>query len=681
MAHRVREDFPRRVREIENVFIPMKDGCRLAARIWLPEDAESDPVPAVLEYIPYRKRDFMRARDEPMHRYTAAHGYAVARVDLRGSGDSDGILADEYLPQEHDDAEEVIEWLAGQRWCSGKVGMTGISWGGFNSLQLAARAPKPLEAIITLCSSDDRYADDAHYMGGCLLNENQIWGSVFFSMNGLPPDPEIVGERWRQIWLERLARNRPFHAGWLEHQHRDEFWKQGSVCEDFSRIRCAVYAVGGWADGYSNTVPRLLEGLEGPKKGLIGPWAHNFPHIGAPGPAIGYLQEALRWWDYWLKDIDTGIMQEPVLRVWMQECVVPQPFHEERPGRWVAEVCWPSDRIAARTWYLSGAPALEDDPATAASLVICSPQTTGSAGGDWCGFGAEGEAPMDQRPDDGRSLCFDTAPLKRDLEILGAPELELELASDEPVALVAVRLNDVYPDGTSSQVTYGVLNLAHRKSHEHPEALAPGIRYRVRIRMNDIAHHFLPDHVIRLAISTCYWPLVWPPPRPVTLSISTAGGALTLPVRPPSDADATLARFEPAEAAAAVTGQTPLEPHRFVRTHERDLVTNDTVCRLLSEGGDLETGAVMHVDAIDLDLGHSVDRRFSIGESDPLRAKAEITERLMMRRDEWRIHIDAHTQVTADADYFYVYARLDAQEGEDQVFTREWNEKIKRELV
>ncbi len=681
MIYRVRQDLPYKVREIENVFIPMSDGCRLAARIWLPEDAETRPVPAVLEYIPYRKRDFMRARDEPMHRYIAGHGYAAIRVDLRGSGDSDGILLNEYLPQEQDDAVEIIEWLARQPWCSGSVGMTGISWGGFNSLQVAARAPKPLKAIITLCSTDDRYADDAHYMGGCLLNENQIWGTVLFSINALPPDPEIAGDRWRDMWLQRLEHNRPFPAVWLEHQHRDAFWKQGSVCEDFSKIECAVYAVGGWADGYSNAVPRLLRGLKGPKKGLIGPWAHNFPHIGAPGPAIGYLQEALRWWDHWLKGIDSGIMDEPILRAWMQESVDPQPFHPERPGRWVAETVWPSERISTRSWYLTGAPALEDQPATPTSLDICSPQTTGSTGGDWCGFGAEGEAPLDQRPDDGRSLCFDTAPLESDLEILGAPELDLEFASDEPVALTAVRLNDVYPDGTSSQVTYGVLNFTHRESHEHPAELEPGKRYRVRIRMNDIAHHFPSGHVIRLAISTCYWPMVWPSPRPAKLSVFTAGSALTLPLRPVSETDLALAPFPPPEAASASTARTALRPHRFVRTFERDLITNDTVYRLFSDGGDLETGSVMHMDAIDLDLGHTVERRFSIGETDPLNARAEITERLMMRRGEWRIRVQAQTRVSADADYFNVYARLDAHEGEALVFTREWDEKIKRDLV
>ncbi|HEY5700579.1 MAG TPA: CocE/NonD family hydrolase [Gammaproteobacteria bacterium] len=659
----------------------MKDGCRIAARIWLPVDADISPVPAVLEYIPYRKRDFMRARDEPMHRYLAGHGYAAVRADLRGSGDSDGVLHDEYLPREQADAIEVIDWIASQSWCTGDVGMTGISWGGFNCLQVAAHAPTALKAIITLCSTDDRYADDAHYMGGCLLNENQIWGTVLFSINALPPDPDIVGARWRELWLHRLEHDVPFPALWLEHQHRDDYWKQGSVCEDFSKIRCAVYAVGGWADGYSNAVPRLLNGLQSPKKGLIGPWAHNFPHIGAPGPAIGYLQEAIRWWDRWLKNDHNGIMDEPLLRAWMQDSVAPQPFFEERPGRWVAETEWPSSRVAERRFHLTGAPSLNDTPGKPTVLDIQSPQTTGSTSGDWCGFGAEGEAPQDQRADDGRSLCFDSVPLDEPLEILGAPVATLDLSADRPVALVAVRLNDVSPDGTSSQVTYGLLNLTHRDSHEIPAPLEPGKRYRVSVALNDIAHRFPEGHVIRLAVSTSYWPLAWPAPEPVVLSIHTGHSEFMLPVRPEHAPDLELPPFKPAEAASASTDRTPLRPHRFIRNFERDLTTHETVYRLFSEGGDLETGAVMRMDSINLDLGHTVERKFSIGETDPLSARAEVMEKLMMRRDDWRIRVHANTVLTCDAGYFYLHARLLAHEGDVEVFSREWKEKIRRNLV
>lgn len=685
VSYQLRSRFPHRVRNIENVFIPLADGCRLAARIWLPASAEQSPVPAILEYIPYRKRDFMRARDEPIHHYFAGHGYASVRVDLRGSGDSDGVLRDEYLPQEQADAVEVIAWLAAQPWCDGNVGMTGISWGGFNSLQVAALAPPALKAIITLCSTDDRYADDAHYMGGCLLNENQIWGTVLFGLNSLPPDPAIVGSRWRDMWLERLQNNRPFPAVWLAHQRRDDYWKQGSVCEDFSRIQCPVYAIGGWADGYSNAVGRLLAGLSVPRKGLIGPWAHAFPHNALPGPAIGYLQEALRWWDHWLRDIDTGLMTEPLLRVWMQDSATPQPLHIARSGRWVAETDWPSPRIEMRPWYLDAPATLSQTPIAngQTQLEIQSPQTTGSTGGDWCGFGAEGEAPMDQRADDGRSLFFDSPALAADTEILGAPMVVLRLSASTPQATVAVRLNDVAPDGTSALVTYGVLNLAHRDSHEHPQPLEPGKMVEVSFQLNDIAHRFPAGHQLRLALSTSYWPMIWPTPAPFTLTLDCGASRLHLPLRAPHALDEQLRPFAPAEAAPAISAPSALHPQTFTRSYQRDLTTHDTVYRLFSAGGDLEKGAVMRIDAIDMNLGHTVEREFSIGESDPLSARARISERLMMQRGDWSIRVHVETELSAHADNFRLRARLRAHEGESraEVFVREWDELIPRDCL
>ncbi len=681
MTFRIRDDLPHAVREIENVFIPMQDGCRLAARLWLPEGAERAPVPAILEYIPYRKRDFMRARDEPMHHYVAGHGYACARVDLRGSGDSDGQLLDEYLPQEQADAVQVIRWLAAQPWCSGKVGMTGISWGGFNALQVAALAPPELGAVITLCAADDRYADDAHYMGGCLLNENQIWGTALFAGNALPPDPLIVGDGWRETWLRRLEADRPFPALWLAHQHRDDYWRQGSVCEDFDAIRCPVYAIGGWADGYSNAVPRLLEGLGDRCKGLIGPWAHTFPHNGVPGPAIGYLQEALRWWDHWLKGRDTGVMDEPRLRVWMQEAVAPQTFYPERPGRWVAEAAWPSPRIVPRSWHLTDGGALAAArPASDGVLTVSSPQTTGLAGGVWCHFGSDGEAPLDQRLDDAGSLVFDGAPLDEPLEILGAPHATLSLVSDRPLAMVAVRLSDVAADGAATRVTYGLLDLTHRDGHDAPRALAPGERFTVRVALNHIAHRFPAGHQVRLSVSTGYWPIAWPAPEPVTLAVHTGGSRLTLPVRPEDAADAALPAFQAPESAPTRSGHTPLAPPHFQRSIERDLVTNESVYRLYSEGGDLESGSVMRLHDIDLDLSHTVERRFVIGENDPRSARAEVSEQIGMRRDGWRIEIAARTLTTAGPAAFRVRASLEARENGSVVFAREWDEEIPRDL-
>ena len=332
-------DFPRRVRTIEQTWITLRDGTRLSARIWLPEDAEQDPVPAIFELLPYRLNDGTAPRDSRHFPYLAGHGYACVRVDQRGTGESDGVMLDEYLPQEQADGCEVIEWIAAQPWCTGAVGMVGISWSGFNSLQIAAHRPPALKAIVTLCSTDDRYADDVHYDGGCVSSDMAQWAASMFMWNARPPDPAIVGERWRDMWIERMEGAPSFIDPWMTHQRRDDYWKQGSVCEDFSRIEAAVYAVGGWADGYTNAIPRMLEGLPGPRKGLIGPWAHAWPQAGPPEPTIGFLQEVIRWFDHWLKGEQNGIMDEPMLRAWIQEPLPPRTCYTEIPGRWIAERC------------------------------------------------------------------------------------------------------------------------------------------------------------------------------------------------------------------------------------------------------------------------------------------------------------------------------------------------------
>src|SRR5690606_18586536 len=290
---------------------------------------------------------------------------------------------------------------------------------------------------------------------------------------------------------------------------------------------------------------------------------------------IGFLQEAVRWWDHWLKGIDSGLMDEPPFRVWMQESVDPKPYYEERPGRWVAEPSWPSPRIEKRRYHLAPG-RLDPGAGQNVTLAFSSPQTTGLRAGEWCAFGAEGEMPLDQRPDDGRSLTFDTEPLAERTEILGAPMLELDLAADQPNALLAVRLDDVQPDGTSTLVTYGLLNLSHRHSHETPLPLKPGVFYRVRVQLNDIAHALPAGHRIRIALSTSYWPIAWPSPQPVILSVRTGNGALYLPVRPPAPEDERLRPFEPPSAA-------PASPHKTLRelplrrTIEIDLATNETV--------------------------------------------------------------------------------------------------------
>ncbi|HLW89866.1 MAG TPA: CocE/NonD family hydrolase [Roseiarcus sp.] len=660
---------------IEHLFIPLADGTRLAARLWLPEDAEQEPVPAILEYIPYRKRDGTRARDEPMHSWFAAQGYGAIRVDMRGAGESDGHMADEYLAQELEDACEVIAWLSRQRWCNGRVGMMGKSWGGFNSLQTAALRPPALKAIITVCSTDDRYADDIHYMGGALLNDNLWWGAIMLAYQARPPDPALIGQAWRGQWLERLRKLPFFPALWLAHQRHDPYWRHGSVCEDFSAIQCPVFAVGGWADAYTNAIPRLLEGLSAPRLGLIGPWAHLYPQDGAPGPAIGFLQEALRWWDHWLKDEDRGIMAEPMLRVFLEEWSPPGD-RDPAPGRFVGEEQWPSPRIERRSLYLSSG-GLGQAHQEKGAATIRSPCWIGVAAGEWMGTGVAGQAPGDQRHDDGFSRVFDGEPLGERLEILGAPAVEFEIASDKPLAQLCVRLCDVAPDGSSRRVSYGVNNLTHRDSHAKPSALTPGAFYNIRLKLNDCGYVFAAGHVVRLAISTAYWPLIWPAPEAATLTLRLPA-KLILPVRPPDPRDATI-RFEPPVrgALAPVSKTAEGQSARFATI---DLLTGAAAYVTDGKGGLFGEGA-HRFDEIDTTVSHDLKRELTIGAEDPLTARYQLTQSYKMGREGWRIRIETETSMRATKTDFILQGALRAYENDALAASRAWEETIPRDLL
>ncbi len=530
------DQFPCPVVEHPNVWIPMSDGTRLAARMWLPEGAEDKPVPAILEYLPYRKRDGTAVRDQLTHPYFAGHGYACLRVDMRGNGESDGIMLDEYAPQEQDDALEVIAWIAAQAWCSGKVGMMGISWGGFNGLQVAARQPEALRAIITLCSTDDRYGDDIHFKGGCLINENLGWGATMLAYSSRPPDPALVGDDWREMWIERLE-NEPFLAAdWLRHPLRDGYWKHDSVCEDYSAIEAAVLAVGGWNDAYSNAIPRLVRSLRSITHGIIGPWTHKYPHFAVPEPRIGFLQEALRWWDYWLKGEVTGVMRDPALRYYVIDAYRPQGLPGRLSGRWLADGTWPPPHTETLKLHLNrkGLSETQEKPAEA---CICSAQTVGMDGGEFCVIWLGPEFAGDQAADDEGSLTFETPPIGVEMDIVGQPVLDLAFSVDKPVAQVAVRLNDVWPDGAVTRISYALMNLTHLQGHDQAVPLEPGRRYRARIALDDIAWRMPKGHRLRIAISTTYWPLMWPSPEPVSLRVVTGESAVEVPVRPAAATD------------------------------------------------------------------------------------------------------------------------------------------------
>ena len=667
---------PHPVRDIENVWITLSDGCRLAVRLWLPEGAGVGKVPAILEYIPYRKRDFMRRRDESMHAWFAGHGYAAVRVDMRGSGESDGIMHDEYLVQEQDDALQVIDWISRQPWCSGSVGMMGKSWGAYNSLQVAARRPPALKAIIAVMGTDDRFAECIHYSGGCLLNDNFWWGCIMQVFNARPPDPQIVGERWRKMWLERLEAERFWPQIWLEHQALDDYWKHGSVCFDYAAIESPTWFWGGWSDLYRDTPLRLAKNLKAPHKVTVGPWGHLYPFEATPEPAVGFLQESLRWWDHWLKGIDTGVMQEPAHRFYMMDSVRPQASYATRPGRWVSERAWPSPGVKIHTLAIN-ADGLNATAGTEQALLLKSPQSTGIAAGDWGSFGNPGDVPGEQNLDAFGSLEFTAPPLAERLEILGNTRLVLELAADRPDAFVAVRLIDVAPDGSATAVARGFLNLTHRDGREAPAALTAGKRYRVEVQLTGTAYSFPAGHRIRLAISTAYWPILWPSPQAATLTLFTAASQLLLPVRERESSGGEVPAL-PEAVSAEPSPVTILRKGRVERSVTLDQITGEVAHRLYVDGGVFGDWGKFKLDSIGMDMGHVFERIYRIHPDDPNSAHATMTQSYEMGRGEWQIKLNAGADMESTASTFELNAWIEAFEGDKRVLRREWKSSIPR---
>jgi uncharacterized protein len=650
------------VEELGDVWIPLPDGGRLSARLWLPPVARSEPVPAVVEVSPYRHEDHTRRRDAVRHPYFAEHGYASLRVDIRGSGASSGVLVDEYTEAEQEDVCHALSWIAAQPWCSGSIGMIGLSWGGFAALQAAARRPPELKAVVAVCASADRYGADVKYHGGCVLGcELLPWSSTMLAMSVRPPDPDLVGEGWRELWLERLDGALPFAEAWLSHQRRDAYWHTGSPSEDYDAVECPVYAVGGWADPYRQAVLDLLGSLSGPRKGLIGPWSHRYPEEGTPGPAFDFRAECVRWWDHWLKGEENGVMVEPMLHAWMQE---PSAEPASRPGRWVSEETWPPLRPVDGGFVLGGGSLLRGD-SPEEELQVSSPESTGLDAGAWCPW-SESELAADQARDDELSLTFTTDPLEEPMEILGAASLTVEVTVDQPHALLAVRLCDVAPDGSSSLVTRGLLNLTHRMGSANPEPLVPGRRERVRIPLEAIAYSFPRGHRVRISISSSYWPWAWPSPQRATVSLFTGSTSrLDLPIRPLTSRDGAPGLL-PLPAQSEVHGGS-------VRSTVRD-----------GESWTLElqrTRGRRNVPPGTLEIEGAQTDVFRIADGDPLSAEVECRRRMGMARDGWSAHVETSSQMDADAESFRLVHQVDAYENGELVFSRARTLRIPRDLV
>lgn len=690
--------------EVETVWdarIPARDGIELSANLWLPLPGPGTPdrFPAVLEIIPYGKDNWRRNSDIARGTYLAQRGYALCRVDVRGTGSSGGVALDEYTEAETLDGYDAVEWLAGQPWCDGAVGMWGISYGAFTSIQVAKLRPPHLRAIVPIQGTDDRYLSDVHYIGGCVtVSELSQYAVSQVAMNAMPPDPDFRGPAWRDDWLARLDATPPWLIKWLRQQHDGPYWRQGSLAPDYGAIEAAILSIGGWMDSYVDAAFRMQAVCTAPTRTIVGSWVHGLPSSATPGPNLDELHELVRFFDRWLKGLPNGVDDEPPVVWFEREYAEPEPFPDALPGRWRAASAYPHPAMVAREWrFACGTLPLvgglietgsEDEgdepdargtpgPAAGVDRYRHRPTVGTRAALSWGAGGPPNGLARDLRPDEALGPTYTSEPLRTAVEILGVPEIVLHLSASAPVATVVVRLSDVAPDGTSAQVSAGILNLTHRDSHTTPAALVPDRVEVVRVILRPAGYRFLAGHRIRVSVASSAWPVIWPSPFETTFALHhgpATPSRLVLPVVPPAGGagDLPVPAFKttpPEELQVGGDGSADPPVWRISNDVIAGSVTvsvHDGGEDVLDDGRRLYSAETLTMTAADVDPAHAL-------------LDADVVYR-------WQDHafaaeIRARSTQTSDASAFHLTVHLEVDLDGEPFFRREWRESIERRLV
>ncbi len=650
------------------VRVAMDDGVELALTVYLPDAPGDGPFPAVVESIPYRKDDDCFARDWANYTYLAERGFAGVRIDIRGTGASDGVIVDEYVEREQIDTRAVLQWAAAQEWCTGRLGMWGISWGGFAALQTAMLRPPELQAIVAAHATHDRFACDVHYLGGALHCWEQVdWPVGMVALNALPPDPDLVGETWKERWRERLELTPQWLPGWLARQSRDPFWRHGSPCEDYQAITVPTLLIGGWLDGYIDGILAMLEALPGPKRAIVGPWGHFRPATGVPGPTYDHLREMVRWFGHWLRDDPNGVPDDPLLTVFIRTGPPFDPPTGAVAGFWREESSWPPADREELVWQLGEGGTLVEQAAADGFDEWTGPAGTGSYTPFWdmAGWGS-GDTTMD----DASALSYETGPLTMPVEVLGAPKVQVSISVDRPYGLVAAHLVDVGPDGAAALVTRGVLNLSHVDGSEKPAPPPVGTPFAVEVPLRETSLVVPAGHRIRLSLAGADFPLIWPPPTPVTLRIHRGTdhpARLVLPVVPLAH------RARRVDVPPGVPPMAPIveRPGRRSWQRRRTGSTVEVTRSVASWERILERGQLTYASSHEMGC--------SIRDDDPASCRAFGEARLVLSRPGWEVATTGRVDLRTDGARFLLDIDLAAHHGSELVFSRRWRTEIDRE--
>ncbi len=673
-----------------DVRIPARDGVELSANLWRPEPVHSEPherFPVIVEMIPYGKDSWRLDTDIGRGRWLAARGYAYCRVDVRGTGSSAGVALDEYTADETRDGYDAVEWAAVQPWSNGAVAMWGISYGAFTAIQVAKLRPPHLRAIVPCMGTDDRYVDDVHYRGGCVtVSELSQYAVSQVAMNAMPPDATLRGSGWLDEWRARLDVTPPWLFEWLRHQTDGPYWRQGSLAPEYDAVQVPIYSIGGWMDSYVDPAFRMQELCTAPTRTLVGNWVHGWPGSAPPGPNLDDLHELVRFLDHHLRGIENGADTEPPVVWFERDYAPPEPFPASLPGRWRAAAAYPHPATRAVEWRftagelpLAGRLAPLAEPLTDAGMDRYEhrPTTGTRASLSWGAGGPPNGLARDLRPDEGAGPTYTTAPLTQAVEILGVPEVVLHLSVSAPVATAVVRLTDVALDGTSYQVSAGVLNLTHRHSSVDPEALVPGQVETIRVPLRTAGYRFAPGHRIRVSVASSYWPVLWPSPYPATFELHRGPDTpsrLILPIIPPAGdiGDLAVPAFKTTPADLPSIGG-PYDEDPPVWRIDEDVLAGTTTVTIHGGGGEtLADGR--HLYAAETLVLTASDR-------DPATASLDADVVYRWREVANHIEIRAYSRQTSTATDFDLSVDLEVDLDGERFFERRWHEAIPRHLV
>lgn len=536
---------------------------------------------------------------------------------------------------------------------------------------MAVRNPPALKAIIAVDATEDLYQDDVHYMDGIMHLDS--WEMSMDLSAARPGAPDYTIN-------EDYFRNRFDAEPWMmtyKNQQRDgPFWDRASARDKYDKIRIPAFFIGGWYDGYRDNLPRMLENVKNaPVKAMIGAWNHTMPNHPYPEPGMEWRHEAVRWFDQFLKGKDTGILDEPRFAVYVREWHPPGPYLDHAPGHWRWEDGWPIGRVKDTPLYPQDNHTLEKIPGEKTTHLLAYKPTIGvEAGGPVMWWG---DVAHDQRPTDAFSLVYDTDPLKTDTEILGLPKAMLKVATDATRANWFVRLSDVAPDGTVTQVAGAGFNGTHRNSARNPEPLVPGEFFPLEIEMHFTSWVFPKGHRIRLAVNNTQWPMLWPTPYPMTTSLKLGGADsshVLLPIVPPANRpapdflppveDPKLAGYESLDTGTSSGYGEISSVDRNPQTGEVTVVATNTGGRRYPWGTETYRETIEH----------------STSDDHPENTSVLGTHRMEVRLDNGRILLwEAELSFRSDLKNFYYQYTRRLEENGERIREKTWVDTIPRD--